>query len=163
MRADVAAILFDEPLTVIDPALKWQLRSKLKAVHRALDLLMIYVTHDQVEALTFADKVVVMKDGRVLQIGDAGRAVRAPGAHVRRLLHRLAGNEFVGCQTSSGTSRTSTATTSSWPAAYPALPDKSSAFRSECGPITPSLVPRRPASRYKSGGWQISGATDWRR
>ena len=62
VRSDVAAVLFDEPLTVIDPALKWQLRSKLKAVHRALDLLMIYVTHDQTEALTFADEVVVMNE-----------------------------------------------------------------------------------------------------
>jgi glycerol transport system ATP-binding protein len=69
VRADVSAVLFDEPLTVIDPALKWELRSKLKAVHQALDMLMIYVTHDQVEALTFADQVVVMKDGAVLQIG----------------------------------------------------------------------------------------------
>jgi glycerol transport system ATP-binding protein len=67
--ADVSAVLFDEPLTVIDPALKWELRSKLKAVHRALDLLMIYVTHDQTEALTFADRVVVMNDGRAVQIG----------------------------------------------------------------------------------------------
>jgi glycerol transport system ATP-binding protein len=69
VRSDVAAILFDEPLTVIDPELKWQLRSKLKALHRALDLTMIYVTHDQTEALTFADTVVVMHDGRVVQSG----------------------------------------------------------------------------------------------
>ncbi len=69
VRSDVSAVLFDEPLTVIDPALKWELRSKLKAVHRALDLLMIYVTHDQIEALTFADKVVVMNGGRAVQIG----------------------------------------------------------------------------------------------
>src|ERR1700691_4760573 len=69
VRADVSAVLFDEPLTVIDPALKWELRSKLKAVHRALDLLMIYVTHDQIEALTFADRVVVMNDGKAVQIG----------------------------------------------------------------------------------------------
>ena len=69
VRSDVSAVLFDEPLTVIDPALKWELRSKLKRVHRALDLLMIYVTHDQIEALTFADKVVVMNDGRAVQIG----------------------------------------------------------------------------------------------
>jgi len=69
VRSDVSAVLFDEPLTVIDPALKWELRSKLKAIHRSLDLLMIYVTHDQVEALTFADRVVVMKDGQVLQVG----------------------------------------------------------------------------------------------
>src|ERR1700732_3171676 len=69
VRSNVAAILFDEPLTVIDPELKWQLRSKLKALHRDLDLTMIYVTHDQTEALTFADTVVVMHEGRVVQSG----------------------------------------------------------------------------------------------
>ncbi|MBN8980616.1 MAG: ABC transporter ATP-binding protein [Rhizobiales bacterium] len=69
VRSDVAAVLFDEPLTVIDPNLKWELRSKLKALHQALDLTMIYVTHDQTEALTFADTVVVMHDGRVVQSG----------------------------------------------------------------------------------------------
>ncbi len=69
VRPDVAAILFDEPLTVIDPHLKWQLRSTLKEIHHALDITMIYVTHDQTEALTFADKVVVMHDGAVVQTG----------------------------------------------------------------------------------------------
>jgi glycerol transport system ATP-binding protein len=69
VRSDVAAILFDEPLTVIDPHLKWQLRSTLKEIHRVLDITMIYVTHDQTEALTFADKVVVMHDGAVVQTG----------------------------------------------------------------------------------------------
>lgn len=78
VRADVSAVLFDEPLTVIDPALKWELRSKLKAVHQALDMLMIYVTHDQVEALTFADEVVVMKDGAVLQIGTPAELFERP-------------------------------------------------------------------------------------
>ncbi len=78
VRADVAAVLFDEPLTVIDPALKWELRSKLKAVHHALDLLMIYVTHDQTEALTFADRVVVMNEGRVLQIGTPAELFDTP-------------------------------------------------------------------------------------
>src|SRR3569832_565354 len=69
VRSDVAAVLYDEPLTVIDPELKWQLRSKLKALHRELDLTMIYVTHDQTEAQTFADTVVVMHAGRVVQSG----------------------------------------------------------------------------------------------
>lgn len=69
VRSDVAAVLFDEPLTVIDPHLKWQLRLKLKEVHERFNLTMIYVTHDQVEALTFADQVVVMLEGRVLQVG----------------------------------------------------------------------------------------------
>jgi glycerol transport system ATP-binding protein len=78
VRPDVAAVLFDEPLTVIDPALKWELRSKLKAVHRALDLLMIYVTHDQTEALTFADRVVVMNEGRVLQVGTPAELFERP-------------------------------------------------------------------------------------
>ncbi len=69
VRSDVAAILFDEPLTVIDPHLKWQLRRKLKQVHEQLNRTLIYVTHDQVEAMTFADKVIVMHDGAVVQVG----------------------------------------------------------------------------------------------
>lgn len=69
VRYDVNAILFDEPLTVIDPHMKWQLRTKLKELHLEFGHTMIYVTHDQTEALTFADKVVVMYDGDVVQIG----------------------------------------------------------------------------------------------
>lgn len=69
VRSDVAAILFDEPLTVIDPHLKWQLRRKLKEIHERFHLTLIYVTHDQVEAMTFADQVVVMHDGEIVQIG----------------------------------------------------------------------------------------------
>ncbi len=69
VREDVNALLFDEPLTVIDPHMKWELRTQLKALHNDFGHTMIYVTHDQTEALTFADKVVVMYDGRVVQIG----------------------------------------------------------------------------------------------
>ena len=69
VRSDVNVIMFDEPLTVIDPHLKWQLRSKLKELHQRIRRTMIYVTHDQTEALTFADQVVVMKDGEVVQTG----------------------------------------------------------------------------------------------
>lgn len=69
VREDVNALLFDEPLTVIDPHMKWELRTQLKSLHNDFGHTMIYVTHDQTEALTFADKVVVMYDGRVVQIG----------------------------------------------------------------------------------------------
>jgi glycerol transport system ATP-binding protein len=69
VRDDVSAILFDEPLTVIDPHLKWVLRRKLKEIHNKLRPTMVYVTHDQIEALTFADKVVVMYGGKVVQLG----------------------------------------------------------------------------------------------
>ncbi len=69
VRDDVNVVMFDEPLTVIDPHLKWKLRSKLKELHQRVKATMIYVTHDQTEALTFADEVVVMQDGVVVQIG----------------------------------------------------------------------------------------------
>jgi len=69
VRSDVSAVLFDEPLTVIDPHLKWQLRRKLKEIHQELGLTLIYVTHDQTEALTFAEQVVVMSRGKAVQIG----------------------------------------------------------------------------------------------
>lgn len=78
VREDVSAVLFDEPLTVIDPHLKWQLRRKLKQIHHELKLTLIYVTHDQVEALTFADQVVVMTRGRAVQIGSASDLFERP-------------------------------------------------------------------------------------
>ena len=68
-RSDVNVIMFDEPLTVIDPHLKWVLRSKLKELHQKINRTMIYVTHDQTEALTFADQVVVMHEGEIVQTG----------------------------------------------------------------------------------------------
>jgi glycerol transport system ATP-binding protein len=69
VRNDVNAILFDEPLTVIDPHMKWVLRSQLKRLHKQFGFTMVYVTHDQTEALTFAEKVVVMHEGQVVQVG----------------------------------------------------------------------------------------------
>ncbi|UBM09932.1 ABC transporter ATP-binding protein [Cupriavidus metallidurans] len=78
VRQDVSAILFDEPLTVIDPHLKWQLRRKLKEIHHEFRLTLIYVTHDQTEALTFADQVVVMSRGKAVQVGSADALFERP-------------------------------------------------------------------------------------
>jgi len=78
VREDVSAILFDEPLTVIDPHMKWELRTQLKALHREFRHTMIYVTHDQTEALTFADRVVVMSDGEVVQVGTPAELFETP-------------------------------------------------------------------------------------
>jgi glycerol transport system ATP-binding protein len=78
VREDVNAILFDEPLTVIDPHMKWELRTQLKSLHREFGHTMIYVTHDQTEALTFADKVVVMSEGRVVQLGTPQELFETP-------------------------------------------------------------------------------------
>lgn len=69
IRQNVNAILFDEPLTVIDPQMKWELRSQLKYLHKQFGFTMIYVTHDQTEALTFADEVIVMYEGAIVQVG----------------------------------------------------------------------------------------------
>ena len=87
-REDVNAILFDEPLTVIDPHMKWELRTQLKRLHHEFGHTMIYVTHDQTEALTFAQQVVVMHDGRVVQIG-------TPQELFERPAHRFVGY-FIG-------------------------------------------------------------------
>jgi len=78
VRTDVQAILFDEPLTVIDPHLKWQLRTELKKIHQRFQHTMIYVTHDQTEALTFADQVIVMYEGAVVQIGTPQQLFETP-------------------------------------------------------------------------------------
>ena len=88
VREDVSAVLFDEPLTVIDPHLKWQLRRKLKQIHHELKLTLIYVTHDQVEALTFAEQIVVMTRGRAVQMGSADALFERPQ-------HMFVGN-FIG-------------------------------------------------------------------
>jgi ABC-type sugar transport system ATPase subunit len=61
--------LFDEPLSNLDAGLRLQMRIELAQLHRELGATMVYVTHDQVEAMTLADKIVVLRDGRVEQIG----------------------------------------------------------------------------------------------
>jgi glycerol transport system ATP-binding protein len=69
VRDDVAALLMDEPLTVIDPQLKFDLRRRIKQANERTRHTVIYVTHDQNEAMTFADEVLVMRAGRVVQKG----------------------------------------------------------------------------------------------
>ncbi|WP_026785185.1 ABC transporter ATP-binding protein [Pleomorphomonas koreensis] len=61
--------LFDEPLSNLDAKLRVQMRAEIKALHRRLGTTIIYVTHDQIEAMTMADKIVVLNGGRVEQIG----------------------------------------------------------------------------------------------
>lgn len=69
VRPDIALVLLDEPLTAVEPATKWQLRRAIKDIQQELGATMVYVTHDQTEALTFADRISVMHDGRILQTG----------------------------------------------------------------------------------------------
>lgn len=79
IRQDINAVLLDEPLTVIDPQRKFELRRKLREINRATGTTMILVTHDQAEAMSFADEIVVMKDGAVQQSGTPHVLFSRPG------------------------------------------------------------------------------------
>ena len=66
---DPQVFLFDEPLSNLDAKLRVAMRSEIKELHQRLKTTSIYVTHDQIEAMTMGDRIVVMKDGRIEQIG----------------------------------------------------------------------------------------------
>jgi len=70
--------LFDEPLSNLDAKLRVQMRSELKKLHLRLNATIVYVTHDQVEAMTMADKIVIMKDGVIQQIGSPFEVYHQP-------------------------------------------------------------------------------------
>ena len=109
VRDDVSAILFDEPLTVIDPHLKWKLRRKLKQIHEQFNITMVYVTHDQLEAATFADKIAVMYGGQIVQFGTprelfeqpnhtfVGYFIGSPGMNIIPVEMSAEGVAFDGC------------------------------------------------------------------
>src|SRR5262245_52025793 len=66
---DPKVFLFDEPLSNLDAKLRMHMRAEVKALHQQLKTTSVYVTHDQIEAMTMADRIVVMNDGRVQQVG----------------------------------------------------------------------------------------------
>ena len=78
VRPDVSMVLLDEPLTAVEPKVKWRLRQTLRKAQADLGVTMIYVTHDQTEALTFADRVSVLSEGRILQTGTPEEVYSAP-------------------------------------------------------------------------------------
>ncbi len=90
---DPQVFLFDEPLSNLDAKLRVAMRAEIKELHQRLKTTTVYVTHDQIEAMTMADKIVVMHDGIVEQIGAPLDLYDQPGQPLRRRLHRLAGNE----------------------------------------------------------------------
>lgn len=102
VRDDVAAILFDEPLTVIDPHLKWLLRRKLKEVHGRYRHTLVYVTHDQNEALTFAERVVVMYEGEVVQLGTPQELFECPAHRFVGYFIGSPGMNFLPCRLTGG-------------------------------------------------------------
>src|SRR6201987_1872244 len=76
-----AVFLFDEPLSNLDAKLRVQMRFEIQKLHRRLSTTSLYVTHDQVEAMTLADRLVVMNEGRIEQVGAPADVYRRPSTH----------------------------------------------------------------------------------
>lgn len=85
---DVDVFLFDEPLSNLDAKLRADLRVEIKRLHEQLDNTMIYVTHDQVEAMTLADRIAIMKGGKIMQLGSPNEIYNRP--------HNLYVADFIG-------------------------------------------------------------------
>ena len=90
---DPRVFLMDEPLSNLDAKLRVQMRSEIKRFHHDLNATIIYVTHDQLEAVTMADKMAVMNGGVLQQYDTPGSGLRPPGQHLRRGLRRQPGDE----------------------------------------------------------------------
>ncbi len=85
-----SVLLLDEPLGALDRKLREEMQIELKLLQSQLGITFIFVTHDQEEALSMSDRIAVMLDGRIEQLGDPVHDLRAPGVRVRRRLHRPA-------------------------------------------------------------------------
>ena len=81
-------ILFDEPITNVDTEAKLQLKRAFKELTRRLEQTIVYVTHDQTEAMTLADQIALMQDGQIVQCDRPARALQPPGRRLRRLVPR---------------------------------------------------------------------------
>lgn len=78
MVRDPSVFLFDEPLSNLDAQLRAQMRIEIKRLHQRLGTTIVYVTHDQVEAMTMADRIVIMRDGVILQVGTPTEVYESP-------------------------------------------------------------------------------------
>jgi hypothetical protein len=85
--------LFDEPLSNLDAKLRAQTRLEIQKLHRELGITSLFVTHDQVEAMTLAQRMIVMNAGRMEQFGTPEEVYHRPATHLRGQLHRLAADE----------------------------------------------------------------------
>ena len=90
---DPQVFLFDEPLSNLDAKLRVDMRTEIKRLHPAAGTTIVYVTHDQIEAMTLATRIAVHEGRRGAAVRHAGRDLQQPGQPVRRRLHGLAGDE----------------------------------------------------------------------
>ena len=93
MVREPVAFLMDEPLSNLDAQLRTATRVELSELHRRLDATFVYVTHDQVEAMTMATRIVVLNEGRIEQVGTPAEIYDTPASDIRRGLRRRSGDE----------------------------------------------------------------------
>ncbi len=132
---DPQVFLMDEPLSNLDAKLRVQTRGEIKRLQKEIGTTTVYVTHDQVEAMTMGDRIAVMNHGRLEQVGTPGRALRRARERVRGRLRRLARHELRARR------------------AARARPRRSRPRRSwACGPSTPARGRRATACSARSTG-----------
>jgi multiple sugar transport system ATP-binding protein len=113
---DPKVFLFDEPLSNLDAKLRVAMRAEIKALHQRLKTTTVYVTHDQIEAMTMADRIVVMHDGIIEQIGTPLELYDRPGnLFVAQFIGSPSMNVFEGTLQRSASATTVSALGSSWP------------------------------------------------
>jgi multiple sugar transport system ATP-binding protein len=112
---DPKVFLFDEPLSNLDAKLRVAMRSEIKALHQRLKTTTVYVTHDQIEAMTMADRIAVMNEGRIEQLGEPLELYDRPAnLFVAQFIGSPAMNVFDGVLTSAGVQ----ALGARWPASF---------------------------------------------
>jgi len=101
MVRDPAVFLFDEPLSNLDAQLRTQMRLEIKKLHQRVGNTIVFVTHDQVEAMTMADRIVIMKDGHIQQVGTPAEVYHTPAnAFVAQFIGAPSMNMLPGQMTS---------------------------------------------------------------
>ena len=161
-------VLMDEPLSNLDAKLRLEMRTEIRRLHQSLGLTTVYVTHDQEEALALADRLVVLRAGRVQQIGTPEEVYTQPGQLARRRLHGLpqpagaAGDrpgrqrrstlEGPGIRLVGEDRRGSPGSTRSPPSGR-----RTSTWRGRIG--TPTAIPSTPRRAWSRSGWRWSSTT----
>ena len=94
LARDPALFLFDEPLSNLDAKLRVEMRTEIKLLHQRIKTTIVYVTHDQIEAMTLGDRIAVMKDGADPPVRHPAAGLRQSGQPVRGRVHRLPVDEL---------------------------------------------------------------------
>ena len=146
-----SVFLMDEPLSNLDAKLRVQMRREIIRLQRVLGTTTIYVTHDQVEAMTMGDRIMVLRFGRIQQVGPPEATLQCARQHVRRRLHRQPCDERLPRPAGGGRGRTD--------ARHAQRPAPAAA--ADCRPLSGPMAP--PPARARSCGASAPRTSGWAR